>query len=61
MLKKSNVTDAQLQKVLKKIRKVNNYMEQDYMAETVMDSLLGIESTYDLIYIGNRMNKKKNF
>ena len=45
MLKKSNVTDAQLQKVLKKIRKVNNYMEQDYMAETVMDSLLGIEST----------------
>ena len=61
MLKKSNVTDAQLQKVLKKIRKVNNYMEQDYMAETVMDSLLGIESTLRPNIYRNRMNKKKNF
>ena len=45
LLKKSTVTDAQLQKILKKISKINNYMERDYMAETVMDSLLGVEST----------------
>lgn len=44
LLNKSAPTDAQLQKILKKIRKVNNYMERDYMAETVMDSLLGVES-----------------
>ncbi len=45
LLKKPSVTDNELQKVLKKIKKINNYMERDYMAETVMDSLCGIEYT----------------
>lgn len=43
LLKKPNVTDGELQKVLKKIKKINNYIEKDYMAETVMDSLMGME------------------
>ncbi len=45
LLQKPSVTDSELQKVLKKIKKTNNYMERDYMAETVMDSLCGIEYT----------------
>lgn len=45
LLRKPSVTDHELQKVLKKIKKINNYMERDYMAETVMDSLSGIEYT----------------
>lgn len=43
LMYKGNVTDAELQKVLKRIKKINNYIEKDYMAETVMDSLQGIE------------------
>lgn len=45
LLKKPTISDQELQKVLKKIKKINNYMERDYMAETVMDSLLGLEYT----------------
>ena len=45
LLRKPAVTDGELQKALKKVKKVNNYMERDYMAETVMDSLSGIEYT----------------
>lgn len=45
LLKKPSVTDNELQKILKKIKKINNYMEKDYMAETVMDSLMGLEYT----------------
>lgn len=41
--KKRNVTDAEIQKISKKIKKINNYIEKDYMAETVMDSLMGME------------------
>lgn len=41
--RKPNVTDSELQKVLKRIKKINNYMEKDYMAETVIDSLSGLE------------------
>ena len=45
LLRKPTVTDGELQKALKKVKKVNNYMERDYMAETVMDSLAGIDYT----------------
>lgn len=45
LLRKSSVTDGELQKVLKKVKKINNYIEKDYMAETVMDSLMGLEYT----------------
>lgn len=45
LLKKSIISDQELQKVLKRIKKINNYMERDYMAETVMDSLCGLEYT----------------
>jgi hypothetical protein len=41
--KKPQYSDAKLQGILKKIKKINNYMEHDYMAETVMDSLIGLE------------------
>lgn len=40
---KATITDNELKKVLKRIKKINNYIEQDYMAETVRDSLQGIE------------------
>ena len=43
LINKSSVKDSELQKVLKKIKKVNNYMERDYMAATVIDSLMGVE------------------
>lgn len=43
LMHKSTVTDNELKKVLKRIKKSNNYIEQDYMAETVRDSLQGIE------------------
>lgn len=45
LMKKTVVTDAEFKKELKKIKKINNYMEKDYMAETIMDSLSGIEYT----------------
>lgn len=43
LLNKPTVTDGEIQKVLKRIKKINNYIERDYMAETVMDSLMGME------------------
>ncbi len=43
LMYKSVITDSELHKLLKRIKKVNNYIEQDYMAETVVASLQGIE------------------
>ena len=43
LMYKATITDNELKKVLKRIKKINNYIEQDYMAETVRDSLQGIE------------------
>lgn len=40
---KSNISDKELHKILKKIKKINHYMETDYMAETVNDSVKGLE------------------
>lgn len=45
ILSKTNVSDKELQKILKKIKKINNYMEKDFMAQTIMDSLMGVEYT----------------
>lgn len=45
LLKKKNVTERELKKILKKIKRINEFMEQDYMAETIMDSLIGVEYT----------------
>lgn len=42
-VKKSSISDKELQKIFKKIKKTNNYMEKDYMAETVIDSLKAVE------------------
>lgn len=51
LAKKPSVSDNELKKVLKKIKKINKYMEQDYMAETVTESLKGVEYTLrPLIY-----------
>ncbi len=45
LAKKSTVSDQELGKILKKIKKMNHYMETDYMARTVMDSLDGLNFT----------------
>lgn len=51
MGKKSNINDNQVLKLYKRIKKINHYMEQDYMAETVIDSLKGMEySLRPLVY-----------
>ena len=42
-LKKSSASDKELQKLFKRIKKINNYMENDYMAETAIDSLKAVE------------------
>lgn len=42
-IKTSNQSEKELQKTLKRIKKANQYMEIDYMAETVTDSLKGLE------------------
>ena len=41
--KKNGFSQKEFQKILKKIKKINNYMEKDYMAETVNDSIKGME------------------
>ena len=43
LIKKGNCSDKEMQKTIKRIKKVNNYMENDYMAETVIDSLKALE------------------
>lgn len=43
LVKKANGSEKELQKTLKRIKKINNYMENDYMAETVTDSLKALE------------------
>ncbi len=45
LVKKHKDSDKQLGKILKKIKKVNRYMESDYMAQTVMESLVGLNYT----------------
>lgn len=51
IMQKPSATDNEIRKILKKIKKVNNYMENDYMARTVTGSLRGIEYTLrPLIY-----------
>lgn len=51
LAKKPNLADAQLGKLLKKIKKINNYMGSDYMAITVQESLRGLDLTLrPLIY-----------
>lgn len=51
MSRKSNINDNQVLKLYKRIKKINHYMERDYMAETVIDSLKGMEySLRPLVY-----------
>lgn len=57
LVRKSSVMDQELAKVLKKISKVNRYMESDYMARTVMDSLEGLN--YTLRPLAYRMQENK--
>lgn len=45
LMKKSNRSQNQIMKVYKKIKKINDFMEKDAMAETVIDSLKGVEYT----------------
>lgn len=45
LARKTSATDQELAKILKKISKINHYMESDYMAQTVMDSLDGLNYT----------------
>lgn len=51
LMQKPTVSDSQLKKILKKIKKINRYMDSDYMAATVQESLKGLEYTLrPLIY-----------
>lgn len=43
--KKRKVTNAELMKILKKIGRINDYMSVDYMAQTLEDSLAGLNYT----------------
>lgn len=55
---KQNMSDAQLGKLLKKIKKINNYMNEDYMAVTIQESLKGLDyALRPLIY---RVQDEKN-
>lgn len=45
LLKNHSVSQKEIQKIYKKIKKINVFMEKDAMAETVTDSLKGIEFT----------------
>lgn len=51
MCRRKDINDNQVLKLYKRIKKINHYMERDYMAETVIDSLKGMEySLRPLIY-----------
>lgn len=55
---KQKLSDAQLGKLLQKIKKINNYMNEDYMAVTVQESLKGLDyALRPLIY---RVQDEKN-
>lgn len=43
LVKKDSQSEKEMQKTLKRIKKINNYMENDYMAETIIDSLKALE------------------
>lgn len=43
IVKKGSQSEKEMQKTLKRIKKINNYMEEDYMAETIIDSLKALE------------------
>ena len=45
LAKKKQYTRGELEKLLKQIGKMNKYMENDYMAQVVNDSLKGVEYT----------------
>lgn len=42
--KRQKVSEKELTKLLKKVKNINYYIEYDYMAEMVIDSLSGVES-----------------
>ena len=43
MAQKSQINNQEIQKLLKKIGRINRYMEDDYMADVIMDSLKDLE------------------
>lgn len=58
LVKKKSFSDAEMHKLLGKIKDINHYMEDDYMAETVIGSLKGVELMLrPLIY---QVQKDKN-
>lgn len=58
LIAKKEYSDKELQKILKRIKKINNYMENDYMAETVTDSLKALE--YALRPVIYKMQENKD-
>lgn len=57
---KSVISEKELEKVFKKIKKVNHYMETDYMARTVMDSLDGLNFTLRPLVYQKQEDQKKD-
>ena len=61
LAKKAVISEQELGKVLKKIKKMNSYMETDYMARTVMDSLDGLNFTLRPLAYQKQEDQKKEF
>lgn len=55
---KTNTSSKELLKLTKKIKKLNHYMESDYMAETVIESLKGMEYTLRPLIYQTEENQK---
>lgn len=61
LAKKAVISEQELGKVLKKIKKMNHYMETDYMARTVMDSLDGLNFTLRPLAYQKQKDQKSEF
>lgn len=59
LAEKAVISEQELGKVLKKIKKLNHYMETDYMARTVMDSLEGLNFTLRPLVYQKQENREK--
>lgn len=61
MSQKQNVSDKQVLKLYKRIKKINHFMERDCIAETVIDSLKGMEYSLRPLIYQSKENLKDEF
>lgn len=60
LIKKNNVDEKKVQKTYEKVKKINSYMETDAVAETVVDSLKGVEYALRPLIYREQKNKEDN-